>query len=113
MTPTGSYKISEKDPDHRSNIYGNFVDSSGRVVRAGVSLKIDSAPSGTRYQGAPMRYFMRFNGGVGMHIGYLARLPGVAWLCADAGRCGAAFLQVCESGHAGHGGAVGGRGVES
>lgn len=75
MTPTGSYKVTEKDIDHRSNIYGNFVDSQGRVVRSGVSMKIDSAPSGTRFLGAPMKYFMRFNGGVGMHIGHL---PGYA-----------------------------------
>jgi lipoprotein-anchoring transpeptidase ErfK/SrfK len=76
MTPTGSFEVLEKDPDHRSNIYGDFVDRSGRVVRAGVSLKVDSAPSGTRYIGAPMRFFMRLtSGGVGMHIGILPGYP--------------------------------------
>lgn len=75
-TPTGSFTIIEKDPDHRSNIYGDFVDSRGRVVRAGISLKVDSAPSGTRYVGAPMKFFMRLtNGGVGMHIGILPGYP--------------------------------------
>lgn len=76
MTPTGDFRVLEKDLDHRSSIYGDFVDRQGRVVRAGVSLKIDSAPSGTRYVGAPMKYFMRLtNGGVGMHVGILPGYP--------------------------------------
>lgn len=75
-TPTGHFSIMEKDADHRSNIYGDFVDSSGRVVRAGISAKIDSAPSGTHYVGAPMRWFMRLTGeGVGMHVGILPGYP--------------------------------------
>ena len=74
--PTGHFSIMEKDADHRSNIYGDFVDSSGRVVRAGISAKIDSAPSGTHYVGAPMRWFMRLTGeGVGMHVGILPGYP--------------------------------------
>jgi len=75
MTPTGSFRILDKTPDHRSSLYGDFVDSQGRVVRAGVSSRIDSAPSGTRFQGSPMLYFMRFHGGVGMHIGLLPGYP--------------------------------------
>jgi lipoprotein-anchoring transpeptidase ErfK/SrfK len=76
MTPTGTFSISEKDPDHRSSIYGEFVDGKGRVVRSGVSLKVDSAPSGTRYRGAPMWWFMRLtNYGVGMHVGILPGYP--------------------------------------
>ena len=75
-SPTGSFSVLEKDPDHRSSIYGNFVDRSGRVVRAGVSTKIDSAPSGTHYVGAPMSWFCRLtHSGVGMHVGIL---PGYA-----------------------------------
>ncbi|MEI8235145.1 MAG: L,D-transpeptidase family protein [Verrucomicrobiota bacterium] len=75
MTPTGSFHVQEKDPDHRSNLYGNFVDSQGRVVRAGVSARIDSAPSGTHFQGSPMLYFMRIADGVGMHVGILPGYP--------------------------------------
>jgi lipoprotein-anchoring transpeptidase ErfK/SrfK len=75
-TPSGHFSVLEKDPDHRSSIYGDFVDSSGRVVRAGISAKIDSAPSGTHYVGAPMRWFMRLTGeGVGMHVGILPGYP--------------------------------------
>jgi lipoprotein-anchoring transpeptidase ErfK/SrfK len=76
FTPTGDFTIIQKDPNHRSNIYGNFVDSRGRIVRAGVSARIDSAPSGTHYEGAPMFYFMRLTSeGVGMHIGILPGYP--------------------------------------
>jgi lipoprotein-anchoring transpeptidase ErfK/SrfK len=81
MTPPGNYKIVEKDKDHRSSVYGNFVNSAGKVVRSGVSTRIDSAPSGTRYEGASMRWFMRFgttaDGGtpVGMHTGILPGYP--------------------------------------
>src|SRR5437870_348757 len=75
-TPSGNFSVLEKDPDHRSSIYGDFVDSSGRVVRAGISAKIDSAPSGTHYVGAPMRWFMRLTAeGVGMHVGILPGYP--------------------------------------
>lgn len=76
FTPTGNFTIIQKDPNHRSNIYGNFIDSRGRVVRGGVSARIDSAPSGTHFEGAPMFYFMRLTSeGVGMHIGILPGYP--------------------------------------
>jgi lipoprotein-anchoring transpeptidase ErfK/SrfK len=76
FTPTGDFTVLEKDANHRSNIYGNFVDSRGRIVRAGVSSRIDSAPSGTHFEGAPMFYFMRLTSeGVGMHIGILPGYP--------------------------------------
>jgi lipoprotein-anchoring transpeptidase ErfK/SrfK len=75
-TPRGNFSVLEKDPDHRSSIYGDFVDGSGRVVRSGISAKIDSAPSGTHYVGASMRWFMRLTGeGVGMHVGILPGYP--------------------------------------
>src|SRR5438128_5969572 len=75
-SPTGHLKVLEKDPKHHSNLYGDFVDSSGRVVRAGVSARIDSAPSGTHFSGAAMKWFLRLTeDGVGMHIGILPGYP--------------------------------------
>ena len=75
-SPRGNFSVTEKDPNHRSSVYGNFVDRSGRIVRAGVSTKIDSAPSGTHYEGAPMKWFCRLTAtGVGMHIGILPGYP--------------------------------------
>jgi lipoprotein-anchoring transpeptidase ErfK/SrfK len=76
MTPKGSFTILEKDRDHRSSVYGDFVNRQGHVVRSGVSTRIDSAPSGTTYRGAPMWHFMRLTwDGVGMHVGHLPGYP--------------------------------------
>jgi lipoprotein-anchoring transpeptidase ErfK/SrfK len=75
-SPSGSFSVLEKDKDHRSTLYGDYVDSSGRVVRSGISARIDSAPSGTHYVGASMKWFMRLTGeGVGMHVGILPGYP--------------------------------------
>ena len=74
--PNGSFSVLEKDKDHRSSIYGDYVDSKGRVVRGGISAHIDAAPSGTHYVGASMKWFMRLTGeGVGMHVGILPGYP--------------------------------------
>lgn len=81
MTPKGSFKVVEKDADHRSSLYGDFVSpKSGKVVRSGVSTRIDSAPSGSVYRGASMRWFMRFGDSTGhraegMHTGILPGYP--------------------------------------
>jgi len=75
-SPQGHLHVLEKDPNHHSTIYGDFVDGSGRVVRAGVSARIDSAPSGTHFAGAAMKWFLRLTeDGVGMHIGILPGYP--------------------------------------
>jgi lipoprotein-anchoring transpeptidase ErfK/SrfK len=75
-SPTGRFSILEKDKDHHSNIYGDYKDSKGRTVRGGISAHIDSAPSGTHFVGASMKWFMRLTGeGVGMHVGILPGYP--------------------------------------
>ena len=75
-SPRGHMRILEKDPNHHSSLYGDFVDRSGRVVRAGVSARIDAAPSGTHFAGAAMKWFLRLTeDGVGMHIGILPGYP--------------------------------------
>ena len=75
-SPTGHFTVLEKDPNHHSTLYGDFRDSSGRIVRAGVSARIDSAPSGTHFVGAEMKWFLRLtDDGIGMHIGILPGYP--------------------------------------
>ena len=74
-TPTGSYKIIQKDKDHVSNLYGDYVDDAGNVVVPNVAVNKDPKPPGTKFKGAPMPYFMRIVGGVGMHAGYLPGYP--------------------------------------
>ena len=71
-TPPGSFKITQKSKDHRSNLYGVFKDkNTGEIVNDDVDTSKDKTPPGCVYVGAPMPYFMRFNGGIGMHTGYL------------------------------------------
>ncbi len=71
-TPPGIYKITEKDRWHRSNLYGIFEEiGTARVVNDDADMSKDKVPPGCKFVGAPMWNFMRFNGGIGMHTGYL------------------------------------------
>jgi hypothetical protein len=74
-TPSGSFKIVEKNKDHISSLYGDFVDAGGQVVVANVDVSKDKCPAGAKFRGAPMPFFMRVNGGVGLHAGYLPGYP--------------------------------------
>lgn len=74
-TLNGNFRILDKDLDHRSSLYGAFVDDSGAIVQEDVDSRLDKAPSGTKFMGASMRYFMRIVGGIGMHEGYLPGYP--------------------------------------
>ena len=74
-TPTGSFKVTQKDKDHVSILYGDYVDDAGNVVVPNVGVKTDPKPPGTKFRGAPMPYFMRIHGGVGLHAGYLPGYP--------------------------------------
>ena len=75
-TPKGEYMILEKDLNHQSNLYGDFVSEKGAVVKKGVSAKIDTPPAGAHYCGASMKFFMRLSlEGMGMHAGILPGYP--------------------------------------
>lgn len=74
-TPTGNYKIIQKNKDHASNLYGEYVDAAGNVLQKDVDVKKDPKPPGAIFRGAPMPYFMRVVGGVGMHQGFLPGVP--------------------------------------
>lgn len=74
-TPTGRFQITQKSRNHISNLYGDYVDSNGNVVVANVGVRRDRRPPGTRFRGAPMPYFMRIHGGVGLHAGFLPGFP--------------------------------------
>ena len=65
----------QKNKDHISNLYGDYVDSAGNVLVKNIGIKEDRRPAGASFRGAPMPYFMRITGGVGMHAGYLPGVP--------------------------------------
>jgi hypothetical protein len=74
-TRPGRYRITEKDIDHKSSIYGDYEDAYGNVIMTNIDNRKDRRPPGTRFEGAKMYYFMRIYGGVGMHQGYLPGYP--------------------------------------
>jgi lipoprotein-anchoring transpeptidase ErfK/SrfK len=74
-TPVGHFAIIQKDLNHVSTKYGDYVDDAGNVVKENVELGKDPKPPGTHFKGAPMPYFMRIVDGVGMHAGYLPGYP--------------------------------------
>lgn len=71
-TPKGSFRISEKKLEHRSSLYGSFVDADNRIVQ-GSAKSTDKAPKGAHFKGALMPYWMRFNDAIGMHVGSVYR----------------------------------------
>ena len=74
-TPPGEFKITQKSRDHESNLYGDYLWPDGSVAQKEVDTTRDPMPPGARYDGADMPFFMRFNGGIGMHGGYLPGFP--------------------------------------
>jgi lipoprotein-anchoring transpeptidase ErfK/SrfK len=75
-TPAGSFKITQKNTDHKSSLYGVIRDTTtGQIVNDDADTRKHRAGPGEVFENAPMPYFMRFNGGIGMHVGHL---PGYA-----------------------------------
>ena len=74
-TPSGEFRVTEKDPTHVSSIYGDYVDRSGQVMVENVDVTKDRRPRGAVFRGAPMPYFLRIHGSIGMHAGYLPGYP--------------------------------------
>lgn len=71
-SPVGRFSVVEKDVDHRSSLYGNYV-RNGKVVKENIDVRKGGRPAGSKFEGVPMPYFLRFSGAFGLHAG---RLPG-------------------------------------
>ncbi|OAI42892.1 hypothetical protein AYO41_03300 [Verrucomicrobia bacterium SCGC AG-212-E04] len=74
-TPKGHFRIIQKDINHVSNLFGDYVDERGVVVMKNIGVREDRRPRGAHFDGAPMPYFMRIVAGIGMHEGYLPGVP--------------------------------------
>ena len=74
-TPTGHFHVEEKDANHHSTQYGDYVDAHNDVVAKDIDNEIDHRPAGTHFAGCEMLRFMRFSNGKGMHAGYLPGYP--------------------------------------
>jgi lipoprotein-anchoring transpeptidase ErfK/SrfK len=73
-TTRGTFKITEKQRNHYSSLYGKIVDARGNTIVADADADMP-VPRGGRFVPAPMRYFMRYNGAEGMHAGHLPGYP--------------------------------------
>jgi lipoprotein-anchoring transpeptidase ErfK/SrfK len=74
-TPIGRFRVLRMDEDHRSSLYGDYVDASGRIVKANVDSRRDRKPPHSYFLGAPMPFFLEFSPGYGLHQGYLPGEP--------------------------------------
>jgi L,D-transpeptidase catalytic domain len=74
VTPTGSFRVINKDLNHQSGNFGLVTDSYGRIVNPNATPK-SFVPPKCYYTPAPMPYFMEFSKCVGMHAGYLPGYP--------------------------------------
>lgn len=74
-TPTGRFRVIRKDQDHRSSLYGDYVDASGRIVKANVDSRRHRKPRHSHFEGAPMPFFLEFSPAYGLHQGYLPGEP--------------------------------------
>ena len=75
-TPSGNYRIQQKDKDHTSSLYGDYVDArTGEVIKKDIDRSKDPMPRGAKFDGARMPNFMRITGGIGMHEGFLPGYP--------------------------------------
>jgi hypothetical protein len=71
-TRAGNFRIVQKSKNHKSSIYGVFKDKvTGEVVDNDVDIRVKKVPPGAIFVNAPMPNFMRFDGGIGLHTGYL------------------------------------------
>ena len=73
-TPTGKFRVINKDLNHVSADFGLIVDPYGRIVdpNATPSTRV---PPGCHYMPAPMPDYMQFGRYFGMHGGYLPGYP--------------------------------------
>ena len=97
-TVTGSFHIIQKDPNHMSSLFGDYVDANGAVIQKEVDTRKDPKPKGARFDGAKMPNFMRIVGGTGMHEGYLPGYPASHGCIRMPGFMAAAFFRSVEVG---------------
>ena len=74
-TVTGEYRIREKDADHESSLFGNYLDADGRVIQKDVHTSLHPKPPGASYKGADMPHWMRIVADTGMHASFLPGYP--------------------------------------
>jgi L,D-transpeptidase catalytic domain len=72
-TPPGKCRVIQKDVNHVSSQYGQYVARSGAILVRDADVNKGPRPKGAKFVGARMPYFLRFTGGYGMHAGFVPR----------------------------------------
>ena len=74
-TPKGHFRVTEKLPLKRSNLYGQYVKKDTKEVVVHRAWEYQGpAPEGTEYQGIAMPWWLRLtDDGVGIHVGGFER----------------------------------------
>lgn len=72
-TGPGFFTITEKLEEKRSGRYGTWFDAEGKELEGD---DIYEAPAGAvKFVGSDMPFWLRINGGIGMHIGFVPDVP--------------------------------------
>lgn len=91
-TVKGDFHLLQKDLNHVSSLFGDYVDANGEAIQKDVDTSKDPKPKGAVYDGAKMPYFMRITGGTGMHEGFLPGYPASHGCIRMPGFMAAAFF---------------------
>ena len=74
-TPSGEFKVLDKDAEHKSSTYGSIVDAEGNTLVADYT-KGQPIPAGGIYKGADMNNALKItNSGIWMHEGIVTAAP--------------------------------------
>jgi hypothetical protein len=74
-TRPGNFSVTQKDKDHKSTLFGDYVGKDGMLIKGQIDVRKDRRPPGAVFDAAVMPFFMRFDGAVGMHEGFLPGYP--------------------------------------
>jgi hypothetical protein len=74
-TPTGDFRVTDKDLNHVSSFYGFFGDPATKQIVVPNADKDMKVPRGLEFVQAPMRYYVQFQPAIGLHAGFLPGHP--------------------------------------
>lgn len=74
-TPAGSYKVTQRDKNHASNLYGKILNAEGSVIVSDADTSKHKVPEGGSFAGAKMPFYLRFHNGYGLHAGRVPNYP--------------------------------------
>jgi hypothetical protein len=74
-TPTGNFRVTDKDVNHASSFYGFFGNPVTKQIVVPDADIYKKVPTGLEFVKAPMRYYVQFHPAIGLHAGFLPGYP--------------------------------------